>query len=673
MSLWVDKHRPVSLDSLDCHTKEAGALKKLVASGDFPHLLFYGPPGAGKKTLISCLLRELYGSGVDKLRIEHHTFTAPSKKKINLSTVSSNYHLEVNPSDVGIYDRIVIQELIKDMASTAQLDTTNQREFKVHSLRRTMEKYMRTCRLVLCTESLSKDIVNVLCNVAKLEGLLMPTELAERIAVASDQNLRRSLLLAEVARAQHYPFTCDQTILLPDWQNFVADTASRILSEQSPRRVLEIRGRLYELLAHCVPPEVIFRSLLDSLLSSCDSTLKHELVNIAATHEHRMHLGQKPIFHLEAFVIGFMAMYKRFIEDTLGAERGKEMVAKELAYFLAHPRNNPSTGNERSSSLDVFELEGHCTVSRYLDKRVRLKLNGNREVVGVLRGFDAFMNMVLDDCQEISKSGQQINIDTVVVITHDTTLYTFGLPSIEYVLGVPPGMHASVYDLGLLGNCVILHARIDGEDVKRPYTPVTLDDFKGYVKFLIKAYRKNVNPNFPAGGKMTQYLESLAVGDAIEVSGPSGLIHYCGDGLFEVKGGNTRKVLATNVNMICGGTGLTPMYQLLKYILNSSSDKTKIAMIFANQTEKDILLRDELEQLRDKNPTRFRIWYTVESPPQHWTYDVGYLDQKMLEEHCYPASSTTVNLLCGPASMIKNACLPNLATLGHSKENILTF
>ncbi|KAL5963017.1 Small nuclear ribonucleoprotein G [Taenia solium] len=37
------------------------------------------------------------------------------------------------------------------------------------------------------------------------------------------------------------------------------------------------------------------------------------------------------------------------------------------------------------------------------------------DVVGVLRGFDAFMNMVLDDCQEISKSGQQINIDTVVV------------------------------------------------------------------------------------------------------------------------------------------------------------------------------------------------------------------------------------------------------------------
>nr|CDS16245.1 replication factor c subunit 3 [Echinococcus granulosus] len=168
MSLWVDKYRPRSLDSLDYHVEEAGTLKKLVTSGDFPHLLFYGPPGAGKKTRVSCLLRELYGGGVDKLRIEHHTFTTPSKKKINL--------------DVGIYDRIVIQELIKDMASTAQLDITNQREFKVvvihevnrlskdaqHSLRRTMEKYMKTCRLILCTESLSKAcfhlITKMLCR-----------------------------------------------------------------------------------------------------------------------------------------------------------------------------------------------------------------------------------------------------------------------------------------------------------------------------------------------------------------------------------------------------------------------------------------------------------------------------------------------------------------------------
>lgn len=57
-------------------------------------------------------------------------FQTPSNKKIDITTVSSNYHLEVNPSDVGFHDRVVIQELIKTVAQTHQLDPSGQREFK---------------------------------------------------------------------------------------------------------------------------------------------------------------------------------------------------------------------------------------------------------------------------------------------------------------------------------------------------------------------------------------------------------------------------------------------------------------------------------------------------------------------------------------------------------------
>merc|ERR1712179_201079 len=115
----------------------------------------------------------MYGAGVERLRIEHENFLTPSKKKIEIITIASNYHIEVNPSDVGIYDRIVIQELIKTTASAQQITTTtNDKEFKVvvitdvdqlskdaqHALRRTMEKYMATCRIILCANSTSKVI-----------------------------------------------------------------------------------------------------------------------------------------------------------------------------------------------------------------------------------------------------------------------------------------------------------------------------------------------------------------------------------------------------------------------------------------------------------------------------------------------------------------------------------
>ncbi|VDD83857.1 unnamed protein product [Mesocestoides corti] len=220
----------------------------------------------------------------------------------------------------------------------------------------------------------------------------------------------------------------------------------------------------------------------------------------------------------------------------------------------------------------------------------------------------SLIRVFLKKSAKIYLQGQNIKLPLRLVdkevISADTGIFTFGLPSAEYVLGIP------------IGGCVQFHARINGENVKRPYTPITLDDLKGYAKFIIKIYRKDVNPKFPAGGKMTQYIDSLEIGDGLEVSGPFGFIQYCGDGVFETKAGNARKLKATHINMVCGGTGLTPMYQLLKHILKSTSDKTKIALVFANHTESDILMRDELEQLRDQNQSQFRIWYTVANPPQ---------------------------------------------------------
>ncbi|KAF0295463.1 Replication factor C subunit 3 [Amphibalanus amphitrite] len=239
MSLWVDKHRPTSLGKLDYHNEQASRLSKLVKSGDFPHLLVYGPSGAGKKTRVMCLLRELYGAGVDKLRIEHQHFETPSKRKIEIVTVASNYHIEVNPSDAGNNDRVVIQELLKTVAQTHQLNADSQRDFKVvivteadrltkdaqHGLRRTMEKYMSTCRIVLVANSSSQvipairsrclavrvpapshqQITDVLHAVCKKEGLALPSELAQRIAEKSGRNLRRALLMCETCRVQHSP------------------------------------------------------------------------------------------------------------------------------------------------------------------------------------------------------------------------------------------------------------------------------------------------------------------------------------------------------------------------------------------------------------------------------------------------------------------------------------
>jgi hypothetical protein len=217
-------------------------------------------------------------------------------------------------------------------------------------------------------------------------------------------------------------------------------------------------------------------------------------------------------------------------------------------------------------------------------------------------------------------------------------------------------------------------------------------------------YFKNVHPKFPDGGKMSQHLNSLKLGDTILMKGPKvrlrlhiaqctlhgaqlttslhpqltlavplpcapppttphrmdptvttiithaligtatqGHLDYLGRGRFTIT--KRRDEVATHnmrkIGMVAGGTGITPMLQVRHYsprppchlslpvgllshvphahsspsplslaspspttsqviraILKDPSDRTELWLIFANQSEDDILLRKELEAIR---------------------------------------------------------------------------
>uniref|UniRef100_A0AAQ6AI71 NADH-cytochrome b5 reductase n=1 Tax=Amphiprion ocellaris TaxID=80972 RepID=A0AAQ6AI71_AMPOC len=250
------------------------------------------------------------------------------------------------------------------------------------------------------------------------------------------------------------------------------------------------------------------------------------------------------------------------------------------------------------------------------------------------------------------------------IVSHDTRRFRFALPSPEHVLGLPIGQH------------IYLSAKIDGKLVVRPYTPVSSDDDKGYVDLVVKVYFKGVHPKFPEGGKMSQYLESLKLNDTIDFRGPSGLLVYKGRGVFDVKPdkkspADTKK--AKHVGMIAGGTGITPMLQLITAVMKDPQDKTVCYLLFANQTEKDILLRPELEEIQVNNPDRFKLWFTVDRAPENWEYSQGFISEDMVREHLPPPSDDTLILMCGPPPMIQFACDPNLDKVGHSQSHRFTF
>lgn len=205
-------------------------------------MLIYGPSGAGKKTRVMSVLNELYGPGAEKIKINARVFQVSSSKKVEFTVVSSVYHIEFTPSDMGNNDRVVIQDLLKDIAQTQQVNVSSKQRFKTviineadsltrdaqSALRRTMEKYSPNLRLILLANSTSniiapiksrtlqvrvaaptvEDISNVLEKVAKKEKVNIPKEPEERqqlftrIAEQSKRNLRLALLTFEATCAQ---------------------------------------------------------------------------------------------------------------------------------------------------------------------------------------------------------------------------------------------------------------------------------------------------------------------------------------------------------------------------------------------------------------------------------------------------------------------------------------
>jgi replication factor C subunit 3/5 len=287
------------------------------------------------------------------VKLEHRTFNAPSGRAVEVTTIASNYHIEVNPGDAGIYDRFVVQDLIKEMAAYSPLTMGGAAAggagaFKVvllsevdrlskeaqAALRRTMEKYSASCRLILVATSPSKviepvrsrclgvrvsaptqqEIMAVLTATCAKEGLSLPLPVAAKVAAQSGRNLRRALLMLEAARVTAYPFNPAAPVAPMDWERYCAALAADVLREQSPRALLTARTKVYDLLVNCIPADVVIKRVLAALLEKLPGpaweATKHELAHWAAHYEHRLQLGSKELFHIEAFLARAMATIK---------------------------------------------------------------------------------------------------------------------------------------------------------------------------------------------------------------------------------------------------------------------------------------------------------------------------------------------------------------------------
>jgi replication factor C small subunit len=206
-ALLLEKYRPRTLDEVRGHDLYVERIKRFVENQNVPHCIFAGPQGIGKTTLALALARQMFG---DLWQINFKELNASDARGIDVVRTDIKNFAEANPVDASKFEfKILFLDESDELTKDAQA-----------ALRRTMEKYSKTCRFILgcnwpnklidpiqsrCavfrfTKLKKEDILLIIEDVVKGEGLKVDKRIREHIAEASRGDARIAInTLQEIA------------------------------------------------------------------------------------------------------------------------------------------------------------------------------------------------------------------------------------------------------------------------------------------------------------------------------------------------------------------------------------------------------------------------------------------------------------------------------------------
>ncbi|KAJ5082493.1 nitrate reductase (NADPH) [Penicillium argentinense] len=224
-------------------------------------------------------------------------------------------------------------------------------------------------------------------------------------------------------------------------------------------------------------------------------------------------------------------------------------------------------------------------------------------------------------------------------VSWDTRIFVFQLEHERQTLGLPIGQHLMIK---------VQDPENKNEAIIRSYTPISETNMEGRMELLVKIY-------FPTtdipGGKMTMALDKLPLGAPIDCKGPTGRFEYLGNGRVLISG---KERHLRSFKMICGGTGITPVFQVLRAVMQDTQDPTKCVVLDGNRLEEDILCRAELDAYVALDQEKCTVVHTLSKSSDTWQGRRGRISEDLIKEFAAPEEASMV-LLCGPGALEKSA------------------
>jgi replication factor C subunit 3/5 len=330
--LLTDKYCPNNLKNSYFHHDIIKIIEKLKDDSEIPSIIFYGPEGSGKKTLIKLLLKAIYGDNVLKTRNVNFNILGSANKINEVTIKESDYHMVIEPNNNN-FDRYLIQDLIMKYAERKQINffvsninfktvvinnIDKMSYFAQTSLRRTMEKYSKNCRFIMWCHSLSKviqplisrcitinvpspnnnDIFRYLLNISSKENIKLKINQIDYIIHNSKGNIKTCLWYLQMIK---FGVKCDD-----EYEEMNKDICD-IIMKNSLKDYYKIRELLYNILSTNIDVnEIITNIVLNICNRDIPEIIKFKIINQASIVTHNINRARREIIHLDHFILYIM-------------------------------------------------------------------------------------------------------------------------------------------------------------------------------------------------------------------------------------------------------------------------------------------------------------------------------------------------------------------------------
>lgn len=329
----MDKYKPTNKKEAFFHKQILELLEVMSNDEAIPHIIFYGPCGSGKKTLISIFLEMIFGKYANKTKNVQYEVSGSGSKITTETVKQSNYHIIIEPKNNNS-DRYIIHDIVTEYAKHIGVFRKS-RSFKIvlinnidnlsyfvqTSLRRTMETYNEKCRFIMWCKSLSKvikplqsrcvclriptpsnhELFQYIFKIAILEGMY-DIELSQchDIVMGASGNIKTALYMLHMYKFCYFDTKTDYEIAIDQIVDLILDLEIQ--------NILEIRMIVSNLKITTFEGSIIMKDIVEKLCckNELNDQAKYEIVKYAAIAEYQLIKGRREMLQFDGLIATIM-------------------------------------------------------------------------------------------------------------------------------------------------------------------------------------------------------------------------------------------------------------------------------------------------------------------------------------------------------------------------------